>query len=49
MAPQGLKTEFWSSENWAYNAQTVRTPLIRPQGHVNSEVTDPIQPEFELF
>ena len=24
MAPQGLKTEFWSSENWAYNVQSVR-------------------------
>ena len=27
MAPQGLKTEFWSSENWVYNAQIVRNPL----------------------
>ena len=27
MAPQGLKMVFWSSENWAYNAQTVRNPL----------------------
>ena len=26
MAPQGLKTKFWSSENQAYNAQTVRNP-----------------------
>ena len=26
LAPQGLKTEFWSSENWAYNAQSVRNP-----------------------
>ena len=24
MAPQGLKTEFWSSENRAHNAQSVR-------------------------
>ena len=28
MAPQGLKTVFWYSENWAYKAQTVRAPLI---------------------
>ena len=27
MAPQGLKTVFWSSENWAYNAQTVSNTL----------------------
>ena len=28
MAPEGLKTEFWYSENWAYNAQTVRNPSM---------------------
>ena len=27
MTPQGLKTEFWSSETWAYNVQSVRNPL----------------------
>ena len=33
MAPQGLKMEFWSSENWAHNVQSVRNPYFMTNLH----------------
>ena len=46
MAPQGLKMEFWSSENWAYNEQSVRNPFI--QGERGGSVVECRTPEREV-
>ena len=49
MAPQGLKTEFWSSENWAYNAQTVRNPSNYASGIAMVMAVSKVKSWFSLF